>query len=117
MKIVVIGTGYVGLVSGACFSEFGFDVTCIDKDPVKIQKINLGEMPIYEPGLPDLVARNVAAGRLHFTLDLAVAVAAADAVLSRSEPRHGAVMVMLIYHLSMMWQKKWRRIYLDIRWL
>ena len=51
MKIAVIGTGYVGLVSGACFSEFGFDVTCIDKDPTKVQKINQGEMPIYEPGL------------------------------------------------------------------
>ncbi|XDZ68646.1 UDP-glucose/GDP-mannose dehydrogenase family protein [Alphaproteobacteria bacterium LSUCC0226] len=80
MKISVIGTGYVGLVSGACFSEFGFDVTCIDKDAAKIQKINQGEMPIYEPGLADLVARNVAAGRLHFALDLAAAVAAADAV-------------------------------------
>ena len=80
MKIAVIGTGYVGLVSGACFSEFGFDVTCIDKDPAKIQKINQGEMPIYEPGLAELVARNVKAGRLHFDLDLGAAVAAADAV-------------------------------------
>ena len=80
MKIAVIGTGYVGLVSGACFSEFGFDVTCIDKDPAKIQKINRGEMPIYEPGLAELVARNVKAGRLHFDLDLGAAVAAADAV-------------------------------------
>ena len=80
MKIAVIGTGYVGLVSGACFSEFGFDVTCIDKDPAKIQKINQGEMPIYEPGLAELVARNVEAGRLHFDLDLVVAVAAADVV-------------------------------------
>ncbi len=80
MKIAVIGTGYVGLVSGACFSEFGFDVTCIDKDPEKIQKINQGEMPIYEPGLAELVARNVKAGRLHFDLDLVVAVAAADVV-------------------------------------
>ena len=80
MKIAVIGTGYVGLVSGACFSEFGFDVTCIDKDPAKIQKINQGDMPIYEPGLAELVARNVKAGRLHFDLDLGAAVAAADAV-------------------------------------
>ena len=80
MKIAVIGAGYVGLVSGACFSEFGFDVTCIDKDPAKIQKINQGEMPIYEPGLAELVARNVEAGRLHFDLDLVVAVAAADVV-------------------------------------
>jgi len=80
VKIAVIGTGYVGLVSGACFSEFGFVVTCIDKDPAKIQKINQGEMPIYEPGLAELVARNVKAGRLYFDLDLGAAVAAADAV-------------------------------------
>ena len=80
MKIAVIGTGYVGLVSGACFSEFGFDVTCIDKDPTKIQKINQGKIPIYEPGLAELVARNVKAERLHFDLDLGAAVAAADAV-------------------------------------
>jgi UDPglucose 6-dehydrogenase len=80
MKIAVIGTGYVGLVSGACFSEFGFDVTCVDNDPDKIIRIGKGEMPIYEPGLADLVGRNAAAGRLHFTTDLTTAVAAADAV-------------------------------------
>jgi len=80
MKIAVIGTGYVGLVSGACFSEFGFDVTCVDNDPDKIIRIGKGEMPIYEPGLADLVGRNAAADRLHFTTDLKTAVAAADAV-------------------------------------
>ena len=80
MKLAVIGTGYVGLVSGACFSEFGFDVTCIDKDAGKIDRIKSGVMPIYEPGLEDLVARNVAAGRLHFTTELKSAVANADAV-------------------------------------
>ena len=80
MKLAVIGTGYVGLVSGACFSEFGFDVTCIDKDAGKIDGIRSGVMPIYEPGLEDLVARNVAAGRLHFTTELGPAVADADAV-------------------------------------
>ena len=80
MKLAVIGTGYVGLVSGACFSEFGFDVTCIDKDAGKIDSIKAGVMPIYEPGLEDLVARNVEANRLHFTTDLGPAVAAADAV-------------------------------------
>ena len=80
MKIAVIGTGYVGLVSGACFSEFGFDVTCVDNDPDKIARITAGDMPIYEPGLADLVGRNAAAGRLHFTTDLTTAVAAADAV-------------------------------------
>ena len=80
MKLAVIGTGYVGLVSGACFSEFGFDVTCIDKDAGKIDRIKSGVMPIYEPGLEDLVALNVAAGRLHFTTELKSAVANADAV-------------------------------------
>ena len=70
MKIAVIGTGYVGLVSGACFSEFGFDVTCVDNDPDKIIRIGKGEMPIYEPGLAELVGRNAAADRLHFTTDL-----------------------------------------------
>ena len=80
MKLAVIGTGYVGLVSGACFSEFGFDVTCIDKDAGKIDSIRSGVMPIYEPGLEDLVARNVTAGRLLFTTELGPAVAGADAV-------------------------------------
>ena len=80
MKLAVIGTGYVGLVSGACFSEFGFDVTCIDKDAGKIDSIRSGVMPIYEPGLEDLVARNVTAGRLHFTTELGPAVADASAV-------------------------------------
>ena len=68
MKLAVIGTGYVGLVSGACFSEFGFDVTCIDKDAGKIHSIISGVMPIYEPGLEDLVAGNVTAGRLRARL-------------------------------------------------
>ena len=80
MKLAVIGTGYVGLVSGACFSEFGFDVTCIDKDAGKIDSIRSGVMPIYEPGLEDLVARNITAGRLHFKTELGPAVAGADAV-------------------------------------
>ena len=80
MKIAVIGTGYVGLVSGACFSEFGFIVTCVDNDPAKIDLIQNGTMPIYEPGLEDIVARNVAASRLSFTTDLGSAVADADAV-------------------------------------
>ena len=80
MKLAVIGTGYVGLVSGACFSEFGFDVTCIDKDAGKIDSIKAGIMPIYEAGLEDFVARNVAANRLHFTTELGPVVAEADAV-------------------------------------
>lgn len=80
MRIAMIGTGYVGLVSGACFSEFGVDVVCVDKDAAKIEKIKNGIMPIYEPGLEDLVAKNVQAGRLSFTTNLAEAVKSADAV-------------------------------------
>ena len=80
MKITMIGTGYVGLVSGVCFSDFGHDVICVDKDPRKIDRLHAGEVPIYEPGLDDLIAKNVAAGRLTFTTDLASAVAGADAI-------------------------------------
>ena len=80
MKIAMIGTGYVGLVSGVCFSDFGHDVVCVDKDPAKIDKLNAGMVPIFEPGLEALMAKNVAAGRLSFTLDLASAVQGADAV-------------------------------------
>jgi len=76
----MIGTGYVGLVSGACFSEFGIDVVCVDKDDSKIEALNGGEIPIFEPGLDDLVANNVRAERLSFTTDLKKAVRAADAV-------------------------------------
>ncbi len=76
----MVGTGYVGLVSGACFSEFGWDVVCVDKDADKIAMLLRDEMPIYEPGLEDLVKRNVAAGRLGFTTDLSTAVAGAQAV-------------------------------------
>jgi UDPglucose 6-dehydrogenase len=80
MKIAMIGTGYVGLVSGVCFSDFGHDVVCVDKNPAKIEMLRDGKVPIYEPGLDALMAKNVAAGRLSFTLDLAAAVAEADAV-------------------------------------
>ena len=80
MKVAMIGTGYVGLVSGACFSEFGIHVTCVDKNVDKIDRLLHGEIPIYEPGLDELVASNVKAGRLSFTSDLTEAVRGADAV-------------------------------------
>src|SRR5215472_1321162 len=80
MRIAMIGTGYVGLVSGACFSEFGVSVTCVDKDVGKIARLKQGEIPIYEPGLDQIVDSNVRAGRLDFTTDLAAAVKGADAV-------------------------------------
>ncbi|MEM8654423.1 MAG: UDP-glucose/GDP-mannose dehydrogenase family protein [Pseudomonadota bacterium] len=80
MKIAVIGTGYVGLVSGVCFSDFGHNVVCVDKDPTKIEKLNAGVVPIYEPGLDALMARNVEAGRLSFTGDLVSAIDGAEAI-------------------------------------
>src|SRR3954452_25603121 len=80
MRIAMIGTGYVGLVSGACFSEFGVSVVCVDQDAEKIARLERGEMPIFEPGLEQLVATNRAAGRLSFTTDLRAAVNGADAV-------------------------------------
>src|ERR1700744_3862761 len=80
VRIVMIGAGYVGLVSGACFADFGHQVTCIDKDADKITRLEAGVMPIYEPGLDALVARNVREGRLDFATDSAKAVGEADAV-------------------------------------
>src|SRR5215470_8048539 len=80
MRIAMIGTGYVGLVSGACFADFGHQVTCVDKDVDKIAAIKCGKLPIYEPGLAELVANNVRQGRLIFTTDLAESVREADAV-------------------------------------
>ena len=80
MHIAVIGTGYVGLVTGACFAEFGVDVTCVDVDVTKIDKLNNGVIPIYEPGLDQIVEKNVKAGRLHFTTDVSVAVKGAQVV-------------------------------------
>ena len=80
MKIAMVGSGYVGLVSGACFADFGHDVVCIDKDPAKIESLQAGIMPIYEPGLAELVASNVKAGRLTFTTDLAEGIADASAI-------------------------------------
>jgi UDPglucose 6-dehydrogenase len=80
MRIAMLGTGYVGLVSGACFSDFGHDVVCVDKDEDKIDRLLKGEIPIFEPGLDALVADNVSAGRLSFTTDLSAAMKGAEAV-------------------------------------
>ncbi|MEA1938309.1 MAG: 3-hydroxyacyl-CoA dehydrogenase NAD-binding domain-containing protein, partial [Pseudomonadota bacterium] len=80
MKIVIIGAGYVGLVSGVCFSEFGIETTVVDNDPLKIEKLKQGIVPIYEPGLGSLMAKNMAAGHLAFSDDLTAVVPDADAV-------------------------------------
>ncbi|PHX84329.1 MAG: UDP-glucose 6-dehydrogenase, partial [Flavobacteriales bacterium] len=79
MKITVIGTGYVGLVTGACMSDVGMDVVCVDVNKTKIDNLNRGILPIYEPGLDAIVARNVAAGRLHFSTDLAASILGSEA--------------------------------------
>ena len=80
MKIAMVGTGYVGLVTGTCFAELGNTVTCIDIDQAKIDGLKQGVLPIYEPGLSELVLKNTAAGRLHFTTDLQNAVSDAELV-------------------------------------
>ena len=80
MHVAMIGSGYVGLVSGACLADFGHNVICVDKDPEKISALKRGESPIFEPGLDDLVKRNMREGRLSFTSEVASPVAAAQAV-------------------------------------
>lgn len=82
MKIAIVGTGYVGLVTGACLSDVGFDVTCVDINTEKIAKLQRGESPIYEPGLEDLLERNISKGRLHFTTDLTIVLDEAEAIFS-----------------------------------
>lgn len=82
MKIAIVGTGYVGLVSGTCFAEMGLDITCVDTDREKIDGLNRGIIPIYEPGLEELVRRNVEAGRLHFTTDLTASLDQVEVVFS-----------------------------------
>src|ERR1700737_4457843 len=80
MHIAMIGSGYVGLVSGACLADFGHNVICVDKDAERISALNRGDVPIFEPGLNDLIVSNTRQGRLAFTSELAPAVAAAEAV-------------------------------------
>jgi len=80
MRIAMIGSGYVGLVSGACFADFGHVVTCVDKDPGKIAALSRGEMPIFEPGLAELVAKNVREERLFFSTNLTEPAMAAEAI-------------------------------------
>ena len=104
MRIAMIGTGYVGLVSGACFSEFGVTTVCVDKDAGKIARLKDGKMPIYEPGLDELVLKNVNAGRLSFTTDLPLAVAGADAVFiavgTPTRPEDGAADLRYVYAVA-----------------
>ena len=89
MKIAVVGSGYVGLVLGACLAETGNDVSCIDKDIAKVRRLKRGVMPIYEPGLEEIVKRNTAEKRLEFTTDLPKAVRAASIVfIAVGTPQH-----------------------------
>ena len=99
MKIAMIGTGYVGLVSGICFSDFGHEVICVDKDPHKIELLNAGKVPIYEPGLATLMQKNVTAGRLSFSQDLGLQSRGLMRHLLPWVRRHGAVMVMRICNM------------------
>ena len=85
MDIAIIGTGYVGLVSGACFADFGHSVVCLDANPARVESLERGEIPFYEPGLGELVARNREAGRIRFTTDIGDAVGAATAPGSRAK--------------------------------
>ena len=98
MNIAVIGTGYVGLVTGACFAEFGVHVTCVDKDQEKIAALQKGQIPIYEPGLAELVAKNMSHGRLEFTTDIASAIQGALVIfIAVGTPPRGDGSANLVY--------------------
>src|SRR5215475_7891622 len=104
MRVAMIGAGYVGLVSGACFAELGHTVTCVDKDAAKIAALRNGVMPIYEPGLAELVAKNVREGRLSFTTATAEAVKGAAAVFiavgTPSRPADGLADLTYVYQAA-----------------
>jgi UDPglucose 6-dehydrogenase len=104
MKIAIIGTGYVGLVSGTCFAELGMHVTCVDNQHDKVNALQRGDVPIYEPGLSEMVARNVAAGRLHFTTDLKAAIQEANvisiAVGTPTRPHDGFADLSYVYGVA-----------------
>ena len=103
MNVVMIGAGYVGLVSGACFAEFGANVTCVDVDASKIKALQAANIPIYEPGLDDLVSRNVKGGRLKFSDQLKDWIADADLVFLNAALEVGKTMVLgrIVYHAGM----------------
>jgi UDPglucose 6-dehydrogenase len=104
MKIAIVGSGYVGLVSGTCFADFGHQVTCIDNNPSRVTSLQSGQMPIYEPGLSDLVATNVRAGRIRFTTDLPDGIADADAIFiavgTPSRGRDGHADLTFVYAVA-----------------
>ena len=100
MRIAVLGAGYVGLVSGACLADFGHHVTCVDKDSIKISTLKAGKVPIYEPGLDEIVLSNVQQGRLSFTVELAHALRGRMQCSSPSAPRHVVATAMLISRMS-----------------
>ncbi len=106
MKITMIGTGYVGLVSGACFSEFGYTVTCVDKDAEKIRRLKKGEIPIYEPGLDALVAKGISKKTLSFTQDLEEGIKDSDIIfLAVGTPsRRGDGHADLSYVFAVAWR-------------